>query len=55
MSLNRWNKHSLLSFVDSHIINYPTPINLNYVSNWSENASSISAQLEMSTIRNEFN
>jgi len=33
MSLNRWNKHSLLSFVDSHIINYPTPINLNYM--WS--------------------
>ena len=23
----------LLSFVDSHIINYPTPINLNYM--WS--------------------
>jgi len=33
MSLNRWNKHSLLSFIDSHIINYPTPINLNYM--WS--------------------
>jgi ubiquinol-cytochrome c reductase cytochrome b subunit len=33
MSLNRWNKHSLLSFVDSHVINYPTPINLNYM--WS--------------------
>jgi len=33
MSLNRWNKHSLLSFIDSHIINYPTPINLNYA--WS--------------------
>jgi quinol-cytochrome oxidoreductase complex cytochrome b subunit len=33
MSLNRWNKHSLLSFIDSHIINYPTPINLNYL--WS--------------------
>ena len=33
MSLNRWNKHSLLSFLDSHIINYPTPINLNYM--WS--------------------
>jgi len=33
MALNRWNKHSILSFVDSHIINYPTPINLNYM--WS--------------------
>jgi quinol-cytochrome oxidoreductase complex cytochrome b subunit len=33
MSLIRWNKNSLLSFVDSHIINYPTPINLNYM--WS--------------------
>jgi len=33
MSLNRWNKHSLLAFIDSHIINYPTPINLNYL--WS--------------------
>jgi len=29
----RWNKNSLLSFVDSHIIDYPTPINLNYM--WS--------------------
>jgi len=29
----RWNKNSLLAFVDSHIINYPTPINLNYM--WS--------------------
>jgi len=26
----RWNKNSLLSFIDSHIINYPTPVNLNY-------------------------
>ena len=33
MSLVRWNKNNLLSFVDSHIINYPTPINLNYM--WS--------------------
>jgi quinol-cytochrome oxidoreductase complex cytochrome b subunit len=33
MSLNRWNKNQLLSFVDSHIINYPTPVNLNYM--WS--------------------
>ena len=31
--LKRWNKNSLLSFLDSHIINYPTPINLNYL--WS--------------------
>lgn len=29
----RWNKDHLLSFIDSHIINYPTPINLNYM--WS--------------------
>jgi len=29
----RWNKNSILSFVDSHIIDYPTPINLNYM--WS--------------------
>jgi ubiquinol-cytochrome c reductase cytochrome b subunit len=26
----RWNKDQILSFVDSHIIDYPTPINLNY-------------------------
>jgi quinol-cytochrome oxidoreductase complex cytochrome b subunit len=31
--MNRWNKQSLLAFIDSHIINYPTPINLNYM--WS--------------------
>jgi len=30
---NRWNKDYLLSFIDSHIIDYPTPINLNYM--WS--------------------
>jgi len=30
MLLKRWNKSFLLSFIDSHIINYPTPINLNY-------------------------
>lgn len=30
---NRWNKKSMLAFVDSHIIDYPTPINLNYM--WS--------------------
>lgn len=29
----RWNKKSLLAFVDSHIIDYPTPVNLNYM--WS--------------------
>lgn len=29
----RWNKDYLLSFLDSHIIDYPTPINLNYM--WS--------------------
>ena len=33
MSLHRWNKEATLSFIDSHIINYPTPINLNYM--WS--------------------
>ncbi len=26
----RWNKGSLIAFIDSHIISYPTPINLNY-------------------------
>nr|NP_066413.1 apocytochrome b [Ochromonas danica]AAG18379.1 apocytochrome b [Ochromonas danica] len=26
----RWNRDYLLSFIDSHIIDYPTPINLNY-------------------------
>ncbi len=30
---NRWNTHSLLSVLDSHIINYPTPASLNYA--WS--------------------
>lgn len=29
----RWNKDYLLSFVDSHIIDYPSPINLSYL--WS--------------------
>jgi len=33
MSHIRWNKDPILSFVDSHIIDYPTPINLNYM--WS--------------------
>lgn len=26
----RWNKDATLAFIDSHIISYPTPINLNY-------------------------
>ena len=26
----RWNKNFVLSFVDNHLIHYPTPINLNY-------------------------
>jgi len=29
----RWNKNNILAFIDSHIIDYPTPINLNYM--WS--------------------
>lgn len=33
MFKQRWNKDALLSFIDSHIIDYPTPINLNYL--WS--------------------
>jgi ubiquinol-cytochrome c reductase cytochrome b subunit len=33
MSRIRWNKDHILAFVDSHIIDYPTPINLNYM--WS--------------------
>jgi ubiquinol-cytochrome c reductase cytochrome b subunit len=31
--MSRWNKDFILSFVDSHIVDYPTPINLNYL--WS--------------------
>lgn len=31
--MKRLNKNSILSFVDSHIVSYPTPINLNYM--WS--------------------
>jgi len=31
--MTRWNKDPLVSFIDSHIIDYPTPINLNYL--WS--------------------
>jgi ubiquinol-cytochrome c reductase cytochrome b subunit len=30
MNKIRWNKDYLLSILDSHIISYPTPINLNY-------------------------
>ena len=33
MARIRWNKDHILSFVDAHIIDYPTPINLNYM--WS--------------------
>jgi len=33
MSRIRWNKDYMLSFIDSHIVDYPTPINLNYM--WS--------------------
>jgi len=29
----RWNKETSFSFIASHIIDYPTPINLNYL--WS--------------------
>ena len=29
----RWNKNYLLSFLDNHLIHYPTPINLTYA--WS--------------------
>ena len=32
-SKERWNTHSLVAVVDSHIIDYPTPINLTYA--WS--------------------
>ena len=31
--MKRWNFNNGLAFVDSHIVDYPTPINLNY--NWS--------------------
>ena len=33
MLTSRWNKDYILSILDSHIIDYPTPINLNYM--WS--------------------
>jgi len=29
----RWNKDYILSIVDNHIIDYPTPINISYA--WS--------------------
>jgi len=32
-TLTRWNKAAIFSFIDSHIISYPTPINLTYL--WS--------------------
>ncbi len=35
--LDRWNKEPLLAFVDSHIIDYPTPTNISYL--WSFGAS----------------
>ncbi len=38
MFANRWNKFALISFIDSHIISYPTSINLSYF--WSFGASS---------------
>lgn len=28
--MDRWNKNNLLAFISSHIVEYPTPINLNY-------------------------
>jgi ubiquinol-cytochrome c reductase cytochrome b subunit len=37
MLMTRWNKDPILSFLDSHIINYPTPVNLSYM--WSFGAS----------------
>jgi len=33
MTLLRWNKNYLLSTIDNHIVDYPTPININYL--WS--------------------
>jgi quinol-cytochrome oxidoreductase complex cytochrome b subunit len=33
MSRIKWNTNQVMSFIDSHIIDYPTPINLNYM--WS--------------------
>lgn len=33
MIQNRWNKDSILAIINAHIIDYPTPVNLNYM--WS--------------------
>lgn len=33
MNFTRWNKNSLIAFLDSHVIHYPTPISLTYA--WS--------------------
>jgi len=33
MLKNRWNKNLIFAFINSHIVDYPTPINLNYA--WS--------------------
>ena len=33
MTQTRLNKDFIIAFIDSHIVNYPTPINLNYM--WS--------------------
>jgi len=33
MLKNRWNKNLIFAFINSHIVDYPTPINLNYT--WS--------------------
>ena len=30
MAAVRWTKDSILGFINSHIVDYPTPINLNY-------------------------
>ena len=30
MAAIRWTKDSILGFVNSHIVDYPTPVNLNY-------------------------
>lgn len=32
-TLVRWNRNTILAFISSHIIDYPTPVNLNYM--WS--------------------
>ena len=30
MAAIRWTKDSILGFINSHIVDYPTPVNLNY-------------------------